>query len=158
MIMHCNTVYVVLCLLRDQVLAVKLLSMPPPPEPPAAPPPPSPRRPKGANPSGIQTKVKSAALKNYGSTDPGVILHPGPAPARVVTDMSALFIVLDLCGKGGGPAVTEQALGAVLFDGLTPLSDYVGTCSYGKARLDRSNSRIVTISLPCNGTGKMTRQ
>lgn len=145
-----------------EVVAVRVISMPQPPAVPAGPPPPAAprqqRRLPGAKQGGQHTAALSRNELLYGARDPGVILRPGPPPARVVTDMSALFIILDLCGKGGGPAVTETALSSLLFDGLTPLSDYVATCSYGKAKLDRTNSRIVTIRLPCQGIGSFTKR
>jgi hypothetical protein len=31
-----------------------------------------------------------------------------PDPPRVVRDLPSLFVLLDLCGKGGGPATTES--------------------------------------------------
>ena len=37
-----------------------------------------------------------------------------PDPPRVVRDLPTLFILLDLCGKGGGPAATEDVSGGVM--------------------------------------------
>lgn len=45
----------------------------------------------------------------------------------------------------------------MMFYGLTPMSDYIATCSYGKAQFDQFNSRILTVQLPCNGTSKVTK-
>ena len=45
----------------------------------------------------------------------------------------------------------------MLFNGLTHLSDYIAACSYGKAQFDKSNTRIRTVQLPCNGTGHVTK-
>lgn len=39
-----------------------------------------------------------------------------------------------------------------MWGGATPLSDYVGTCSNGLATLDPSNSRVLRVRLPCEGT------
>lgn len=54
------------------------------------------------------------------------------------------------------PRCRVQALYNAMFMGLSPLSDYVSTCSYGKATLDATNSRIVTIRLPCSGISHVT--
>lgn len=35
------------------------------------------------------------------------------------------------------------------------MSDYVQTCSYGKATMDMTNSKIVTVKLPCSGTARV---
>jgi hypothetical protein len=48
-------------------------------------------------------------------------------------------------------ALRLQSLSSMLFSGLTPFSDYVATCSYGKAAFDAQNSRVLTVRLPCSG-------
>ncbi len=88
--------------------------------------------------------------------NPGVILNQNvPDPPRVVRDLPSLFIILDLCDLG--TATSEDALANVMYNGANPMSDYVATCSYGKAQFDALNSRILTVKLPCSGVGPVTR-
>ncbi|GIL56995.1 hypothetical protein Vafri_12260 [Volvox africanus] len=106
--------------------------------------------------SGSSTAPRSSSWSSQ--WNPGVFLNEVVAdPPRVVRDLPTLFILLDLCGKGGGPATTNESLENMLFNGLTPMSDYIATCSYGKATFDQYNSRVLTIQLPCSGTGHVTK-
>ncbi|KAG2492538.1 hypothetical protein HYH03_009203 [Edaphochlamys debaryana] len=146
------------------ISSLTITTSPPPPMPPS--PPPRSRPPPGSKADsagddddsiGGRTYTKRAAtwISNW---NPGVILDQDiPDPPRVVRDLPTLFILLDLCGKGGGPATTETGLANMLFYGLTPFADYVATCSYGKATFDASNSRILTVKLPCSGVSKVTK-
>ncbi|GLC60822.1 hypothetical protein PLESTB_001679900 [Pleodorina starrii] len=157
------------------IIALEIITPPPPPlaplDPasataPAAPPPPG----TPAPPYTPLTAVSDAGMALGSSTisprgsnwvsnwNPGVILDQViPDPPRVVRDLPTLFILLDLCGKGGGPATTNASLANMLFNGLTPMSDYIATCSYGKAQFDQYNTRILNVQLPCNGTGRVTK-
>ncbi|KXZ48389.1 hypothetical protein GPECTOR_28g796 [Gonium pectorale] len=85
-------------------------------------------------------------------------------------ELSTLFVIVDLCGLGAGPAVGREDLESLLFEpasspsssppgdasgGSTAqsLEGYVDTCSLGSARLSRSNSRVVgPYKLPCSYT------
>ncbi|EFJ50649.1 hypothetical protein VOLCADRAFT_103856 [Volvox carteri f. nagariensis] len=250
------------------IFSLDIISPPPPPlaPPPPLPPPGMPWPPSSpfmpsvpmatVSDSNLATSTASGSGVNSRSWasqwNPGVILDEViPDPPRVVRDLPTLFILLDLCGKGGGPATTntvgagggklaawelwsfarrwgsqrlrwrvagvwvmvrvrkvflegleaeggfgvatgvsalvsrwigslvvvvvvvvvrsrsqdmkllelgrEGSLADMLFNGLAPMSDYIATCSYGKAQFDQYNTRIVNIALPCNGTGHATK-
>ncbi|KAG2433192.1 hypothetical protein HYH02_012734 [Chlamydomonas schloesseri] len=135
------------------IFGLTVISPPPPPMPPS--PPPSPPPPASRIGSRASSTKTQPWLSNW---NPGVILDQEiPDPPRVVRDLPTLFILLDLCGKGGGPATTEDSLANMLYRGLTPFQDYVATCSYGKAQFDQTNTRILTVKLPCSGVSKVSK-
>eukprot|EP00198_Chlamydomonas_reinhardtii_P007767 XP_001697104.1 predicted protein [Chlamydomonas reinhardtii] len=115
----------------------------------------------------LRLPLDVSALEPLGLLPPSGSLPPTPeegAHAAVVDlysrsarvagggDISTVFIIVDLCGLGGGPAITKEdpsGSGGMDIDGVSlhdtapglTLESYVSNCSVGAARINRSNSR-----------------
>ncbi|KAG2493860.1 hypothetical protein HYH03_008076 [Edaphochlamys debaryana] len=151
--------------------------LPPSPSPP--PPSPPPEEEWGIPEDRPRLRVRSPPP----SPDPGEAAAAAAA-AEIVSlysnttivdngELSVLYIIVDLCGLGGGPATTKGELEKLLFAPPFPppgsrtypppsspgdfnwgdwlydpsparsLEQYVATCSLGAARMNRANSRVV---------------
>ncbi|KAG2437883.1 hypothetical protein HXX76_005500 [Chlamydomonas incerta] len=90
---------------------------PPPPRP--SPPRPSPPRPSPAPPSpSPPPSPPQPPTPEEGVHAALVDLYSSRARVARGGDISTLFIIVDLCGLGGGPAITKEDLEALLFEPL----------------------------------------
>ena len=90
------------------------------------------------------------------SADTAMAGHTVPSAASVVPqcpgaalslELPTLVLILDFCGKGGGPAASRQQVESFLFDsaaqpGDQTLQSYVDTCSAGRSMLSPTNSKV----------------
>ncbi|GAX78345.1 hypothetical protein CEUSTIGMA_g5787.t1 [Chlamydomonas eustigma] len=94
------------------------------------------------------------------ASDPSQIPFTYIKTPRVVTEMSTIFYLINFCNGnvGGGPAASVQDFEAVMFDGNSSLSTFVDFCSAGVGKLNRSNSLVIELPMPCSGVGHSTGQ
>ncbi|KXZ53822.1 hypothetical protein GPECTOR_6g740 [Gonium pectorale] len=85
-----------------------------------------------------------------------MLLADGGGMYTLVSSTQPKRLFAGLTSGGLARVGSSKALAEMLYGGLTPFTDYVATCSYGKARFDQQNTRILTVKLPCNGTGHVT--
>ena len=111
--------------------------------------------PSQSDSSGLQADVvvslplTAAAALQGGTTSASASSSTRP----VASTISMVVYIVDMCGKGGGPAATARQVEDLLFHNDGNLASYFGTCSYGRAKLSPSTTRIISnVTMPCSGT------